>query len=67
MKRFVDNYRMDLKRPILPVDLGYDRCGDKHWYRSLPLTISGGQIIITDYERRRNKGGIDIQTPFLPF
>jgi hypothetical protein len=66
MKRFVDNYRMDLKRPILPVDLWADMidAGTSIGTGACLVTISGGdQIIITDYERRRNKGGIDIQTP----
>ena len=66
MKRFVDNYRMNLRRPVLPVDLWADMVDAATGIGTgaCLVTISGGdQIIITDYEKRRNRGGIDIRTP----
>lgn len=66
MKRYVGSYRMKLKRPVLPVDLWSDMifAGTAAGTGACLMTVSGGdQIIITDYERRRNIGGIDIKKP----
>lgn len=66
MKRFADRYRMNLKRPVLPVDLWADivDIGIAGGTGACLVTVSGGdQIIVTDHEKHRNRGGIDIRTP----